>query len=295
MKEVNFKDRVPLYPGRILLVPVEGQTNTWELVRADSPTEPGTPIDKATFNSIIQSRLTGRFYPCNAAFTTLSTTTITRNPIPTTGWAVSSITKATNGTDYTVEASSSINSSYSVDKAFDGKSDTQWGSLDGTAHWYIIQMPVALKIKKFKIRLGITGATSGNTLEIQGSNNKSTWDKLHTITSYPFEEMTEYTISTPGTYEFYRLYFTRPSSSRVYIYEFEITECEVSVYKANYTNAEMPAAWEIGQRVMIETTAAPKHSILMNSFGGVNVSTIFQPLKRYELRYTGDSFVAEEV
>lgn len=295
MKEVNFRDRVPLYPGRFLLVPVEGQTNTWELVRADEPTEEGTPIDKATFNSIIHSRLTGRFYPCTATFNAMNTTTITRNPIPTTGWVAGSITKATNGTDYTVEASSAINSDYSVEKAFDGKEETQWGSLDGLTHSYTIQMPVALKMTKFKTRIGITGNTSGNTLEIQGSNNKSNWDTLHKITTYPLNEAEEYTISTPGTYEYYRLYFTRSTSSRVYIYDFEVTECEVSIYSANYTSNEMPAVWEIGQRVMVETTAAPKHSILMNSLNGINVATIFQPLKRYELRYTGAAFEAEEV
>lgn len=295
MKEVNFKDRVPTNPGRIVLEPVAGQTNTYKMTRADNPTEEGTPIDKATFNSIIHSRLTGRFYPCDATFSALSTTTITRNPIPTTGWTVSGTTKATNGTDYTIEASSSINSTYSVEKALDGKYDTQWGSLDGLTHSYIIQMPVAIKIQKFKMQLGITGSTSGNKVELQGSNNKSTWETVHTITSYPFNEPTEYTVSTPGTYEYYRLYFTRPSSSRVYINEFEITECEVSVYTANYTSNEMPAVWDAGQRVTIEPREAPKHSILANSFNGVNVTTILQPLKKYELRYTGTEFVAKEV
>lgn len=295
MKEVNFRDRVPTNPGRIVLTPVTGQPNTFDMTRADNPTEEGTPIDKATYNSIILSRLTGRYYPCTATFSALSTTTITRNPVPITGWAVSNITKATNGTDYTIEASSSINSEYSVEKALDGKYDTQWGSLDGINHSFIIQMPVAIKIKKFKLQLGITGSTSGNTVTLQGSNNKSTWDTVHTITSYPFNAPTEYTVSTPGVYEYYRLYFTRPTSSRVYINEFEITDCEVSVYTANYVSNEMPAIWEIGQRVTIETTAAPKHSILANSFNGVNVTTVLQPLKRYELRYTGAEFVAKEV
>ncbi len=46
---VNTKvvDRVPTYPGRVKLTPVSGQTNTYDLVRADSPTQEGTPINKA--------------------------------------------------------------------------------------------------------------------------------------------------------------------------------------------------------------------------------------------------------
>jgi len=42
-----MKDRVPTYPGRITLTPVEGQTNTYDLERADSPTETGTALSKA--------------------------------------------------------------------------------------------------------------------------------------------------------------------------------------------------------------------------------------------------------
>ena len=62
MIEVDFKDRVPTHAGRVLLTPVSGQENTFDMVRADAPTVEGTPIDKATFDSITQSRLTGRFY-----------------------------------------------------------------------------------------------------------------------------------------------------------------------------------------------------------------------------------------
>ena len=41
-----MKDRVPLYPGRVTLTPVSGQANTYDMVRADQPTEEGTPLNK---------------------------------------------------------------------------------------------------------------------------------------------------------------------------------------------------------------------------------------------------------
>ena len=41
-----MKDRVSLYPGRVKLVPVAGQENTYDMVRADSPTQEGTPLNK---------------------------------------------------------------------------------------------------------------------------------------------------------------------------------------------------------------------------------------------------------
>ena len=43
-------DRIPTYPGRVTMTPVTGQTNTYDLARADSPIEEGTPINKALFD-----------------------------------------------------------------------------------------------------------------------------------------------------------------------------------------------------------------------------------------------------
>lgn len=43
-----MQDRVPTYPGRVVLTPVSGQTNTFDLTRADAPVVDGTPINKAT-------------------------------------------------------------------------------------------------------------------------------------------------------------------------------------------------------------------------------------------------------
>lgn len=42
-----MQDRIPLYPGRVRLIPVNGQANTFDMVRADEPTEAGTPLNKA--------------------------------------------------------------------------------------------------------------------------------------------------------------------------------------------------------------------------------------------------------
>lgn len=43
-----MKDRRPKYPGRIKLTPVSGQSNVYDMVRADEPEEAGTPINKQT-------------------------------------------------------------------------------------------------------------------------------------------------------------------------------------------------------------------------------------------------------
>lgn len=49
---IEVLDRVPTYPGRVKLIPVPGQADTYDMVRADEPIEPGTPINKALFDSI---------------------------------------------------------------------------------------------------------------------------------------------------------------------------------------------------------------------------------------------------
>jgi hypothetical protein len=50
---IEVKDRIPTYPGRVRLIPVSGQANTFDMVRADEAIELGTPINKALFDSIV--------------------------------------------------------------------------------------------------------------------------------------------------------------------------------------------------------------------------------------------------
>ncbi|QNL44138.1 hypothetical protein H8790_11960 [Oscillibacter hominis] len=55
-----MKDRVPLHPGRVKLTPVSGQANTYDMVRADQPTQEGTPLGKAAlFNSNAEQAVFG--------------------------------------------------------------------------------------------------------------------------------------------------------------------------------------------------------------------------------------------
>lgn len=49
---LEIKDRIPTYPGRVRLTPVPGQENVYDMVRADEPIEPGTPINKTLFENL---------------------------------------------------------------------------------------------------------------------------------------------------------------------------------------------------------------------------------------------------
>lgn len=55
-----MQDRVPLYPGRVKMTPVAGQANTFDMVRADDPTQAGTPLNKATFLKDATAALFGK-------------------------------------------------------------------------------------------------------------------------------------------------------------------------------------------------------------------------------------------
>lgn len=46
-----MRNRIPTYPGRVHLAPVEGQANVFDLTRADQPQDPGTPLNKGTLLS----------------------------------------------------------------------------------------------------------------------------------------------------------------------------------------------------------------------------------------------------
>lgn len=45
--KIPVTDRVPTYPGRVIMTPVSGQANTYDMVRADAPIQEGTPVNKA--------------------------------------------------------------------------------------------------------------------------------------------------------------------------------------------------------------------------------------------------------
>lgn len=291
MKEINFKDRVPTHPGRVTLTPVPNAINTYTMARSDEPIEQGTPIDKAMYNSIIHSRLTGRYYPVTAASVIFDTSVSTVSPLPKT-WTLDGNTKAKSG-NYEISASSVSVADYSVEKALDGKADTSWSSADGTTHTYTIKLPISLELRKIKFSLGQTGS-SYFTTKFQGSTNGTTWNDLLTISTVP-GELTEFTLSNTADYIYYRFHFTRGSSSRCYIKELEFSEYANNTYINVFTGEDMPAVWETGQIVLIQMPVFQLSSVIANIFNGVSCNTVLQSNKRYELRYNGKSFDAKEV
>jgi hypothetical protein len=296
MIEKEIIDRVPLYPGRITLEPVEGETNKYDMFRADDPRDAGTPINKATLDSIIQSRLTGRYYVPTANPIKATSRTITANPIPTSSWIESNGYKDATSGGYSIEGNSVMNSSTSTSKAFDGNSSTYWDTGYTGGAQVVITFSSPIVIKKIKLRLSHGSMIENFTFTFSGSNDKADWTPLYSGTSIP-TTLTEFTLTTTGEYKYYRFLTNNGGASvQTFVYDFSISEYDVFIYSLNYVVDAFPTSWTTGQRVMVEIPAnVSTIGLTINTLNGVAVGTILQPNKRYELRYTGSAFAAKEV
>lgn len=66
-----MKDRIPTYPGRVKLTPVQGSTDLFDMERADQPFEAGTPINKETLLTDEVAAVIGNPSTPNEAFLSL--------------------------------------------------------------------------------------------------------------------------------------------------------------------------------------------------------------------------------
>ena len=293
MIEKTFIDRVPTYPGRVTLIPVSGQANVYDMARSDSPIEPGTPLNKATFDSMMQSRLTGRYYTPAVSRASAGTTTATTNPIPTSGWTSKSTTYGKSG-NYIATASNSEDSSKGPAEAFTGTYPAAggWRGEGNTTPWLAIDLGEALIVTKVKTYY--TATYDNVTCTIQGSNDNKSWTTLSTKTGKQTGP-TDWSFSNSTAYRYYRLLFGNGVDVRVYGWEF--TSYTVTTYKNSFTVSDgWPTAWTAGQVALVQIPASVSTvGVVENSINGIKVTTILQPDKRYELRYTASGFVAKEV
>lgn len=290
MMEVNFKDRVPTHPGRIKLTPVQGQENTFDMVRADEPIEIGTPLDKATFDSIVKSRLTGRYYlPVVTEKTLSSQTGITANPIPLSSWVYQYGGTIGNSGSWQVESSSVIGAGYNPGNIFDGSETSRWQSASETVSWVKISMGKHIKITKCRVNVEEHGKFSG--LQLQGSNNGSDWEVLIGLTPGNYE----YTIPNPKEYTYYRLYFLASESVNTSVYEWQITEYDITTIQNDYIIDAFPTTITDHQRFTIVMPSVNVTGVIKNTLNGRNIDLILQPNKRYELVSSWDgNFYARE-
>lgn len=294
MIEKNIVDRVPKYAGRIKLTPVEGKPDHFIMERADEPTKEGTPLDKATLDSIIQSRLTGRYYAPTVTKTVKSSQTLKTNPIPTSGWVMNATGMAGSSGAYTVEANS-LYGNYTPEKALDGNINTDYRSDANGEIILKITFPSVVRIKKYKLAMRPDNFTYDVTTHLEGSNNGAEWTTLYKTTTKT-DNLTEFTLTTTGEFTQYRLRFVA-SETGINVHQFEVSEYEVSEYTNHYLLGDgVPTTWHTGQRILIVTPVNVESlAVTGNTLNGKTITTILQPLKRYELTYNGSAFDAKGV
>ena len=116
-----MQDRIPLYPGRVKMTPVAGQANTFDMVRADDPTQEGTPINKATLLKDATAALyglgTGAVPDDVLAVLGKYKQYWWRRRIHTVTWEIST---TTNGNNITVSSNATVQYSDSVHVENDG-------------------------------------------------------------------------------------------------------------------------------------------------------------------------------
>lgn len=294
MIEVNFKDRVPTKPGRIVLTPVAGQANTYDMQRADAPTEEGTPLDKATFNSIVHSRLTGRYYALAVSREVSSSRSVTTDPIPSSGWLEADYQNFTNS-GY-ILTSSFPNYPNLAPRAFDNSNTTYYAAESGSGEtWIALDFGTRILVKKITV-MWFSYDYDYFKVSFQGSNNGTTWTDIASTTGNR-ETLTDWAFPSNTTeYSMYRLKFTQGTENAMRLYEWSITDWTVNTYKNVFTTDGLPGKFTKGQRLIIETPATVNTiGVVSNAINGTLINTILQSAKRYELVYNGSSFDAKEV
>jgi hypothetical protein len=216
-------------------VPVEGQQNTFDLIKADEPTEAGTALNREAFNSIIHSRLTGRYYTPTATRTIATQRTITANPIPSSGWLNTTLTGATSG-EYTITASNSHNTEWSPHKAVDNDLKTSWTSAGYTTYgntWWQIKLPSPIVLTSFTVTLDDL-SDGGSNFVLQGSTNGTSWKDLTSQFDYNGKITSRtFSVNNSTEYTYYRIFFDPPIflflyclgynvQNKVYVYTFVI-------------------------------------------------------------------------
>jgi hypothetical protein len=290
MKEVTFADRVPTYPGRVVLTPVDGQANTFDMVRADDPIIEGTMLNKATFNSMIHSRLTGRYYLPTVARETVSSQDVTVNPIPASGWLNATTTTA-NLNGYEIYATAASSQSELITSAFDGNPNTYWLGLNNDVNYIGFKLPSAVQATKLKMKFAFTSGDI-NEAKIQASNDWQNWDDV-SGTFYVGNEtvMTEREVNAKKPYYYYRVLLSIYQDAGIYCYGLELAGYNVSTHRNAFTVENVPTVWTPYQRITIVTPAdVNAMGIIENTLNGVRLDAILQPNKYYELIYNGSYF-----
>jgi hypothetical protein len=157
---INVVDRVPTYPNRIKVTKSDGTSEyvTWE--RADEPTVPGTPINKALFDSIVGDiglNKTTTVYVSTAGSDTLGDGTAA-NPYATITKALNSLPKNLNGYDALINIAAGTYAEDVDIHRFSGGNIFLTGATDAAVSLRSLRASFGAMVRIEKIALSLTGS-----------------------------------------------------------------------------------------------------------------------------------------
>jgi hypothetical protein len=111
----------------------------------------------------------------------------------------------------TITASAEPNTGQGKDKVYDNIKATMW-TINTQAGWIQYQYALGMRMTRYTLTIP-AGNTDRNPKNwtLQGSNNGSSWTTIHTVTNNLWTEDyedQEFTVTTPGSYLYYRLDIT---------------------------------------------------------------------------------------
>ena len=118
--KIKVEDRIPTYPGRVVLKPVSGTENTYDMTRADLPVNPGTPINKVLFDSKADRVTEDVTVYVSSSGNDVTGTGEILNPFKTIQVAIDAIPKNLDGHTVTIEMEARKYSENIVCKGFTG-------------------------------------------------------------------------------------------------------------------------------------------------------------------------------
>ena len=164
---IKWVDRVATHPGRVQLTPVQGQTNIYDMERADEPTVAGTPINAANLNAMqknagLDANMTVYVAVSGSDATGNGSSTA---PYQTITKALSTIPKNLNGFNAIINiASGTYNEDVFIEKTFGGLV-TLTGEADASVSIKSLRIfngPVV----EINLPITITGAINSNALYV---------------------------------------------------------------------------------------------------------------------------------
>lgn len=137
-----------------------------------------------------------------------------------------------------ITASAEPNAGQGKENIHDGTATTKW-SINTAAGWIQYQFPLGIRVLSYTLTSALDiPAADPSAWTLKGSNDGTNFTTLHTVTGNSFTDRSEtqtFTVTSPGTYLYYRLDITANQSGTVT----QLAEWDIFINYADVLNADL--------------------------------------------------------